>query len=131
MTFSFGPPPDRPYTLFCDQTFAQHITYFDERKPDGLEAPTIVEERKNLKNASLIIALFPDLAGNLREQHGNKVKYYGNVVNIDRVEVDGDELLARKRNVNEIVFIGNRRYKEGLERLAEAVAIMNLSLIHI
>ncbi len=125
MTFSFGPPPDRPYTLFCDQTFAQHITYFDERKPDGLEAPTIVEERKNLKNASLIIALFPDLAGNLREQHGNKVKYYGNVVNIDRVEVDGDELLARKRNVNEIVFIGNRRYKEGLERLAEAVAIMN------
>ncbi len=127
MTFSFGPPSDRSYTMFCDQTFAQHIAYFDERQPDDLEIPTIVEERRNLRNASLIIALFPDLAESLREQHGAKVKYYGNVVNIDRMELDADELLARKRKANEIVFIGNRKYKEGLERLAEAVAIMNKS----
>ena len=125
MTFSFGPPPDRPYTLFCDQTFAQHIAYFDERQPDELEIPTIVEERKNLKNASFIIALFPELAQSLRGQHGNKVKYYGNVVNIDSMEVNADAVLKRKRSTNEIVFIGNRKYKEGLERLAEAVHIMN------
>ena len=125
MTFSFSPPSDRAYTMFCDQTFAQHIAYFDERQPDDLEIPTIVEERRNLRNASLIIALFPDLAESLKGQHGDKVKYYGNVVNIDRMELDADELLARKRNANEIVFIGNRKYKEGLERLAEAVGIMN------
>lgn len=125
MTFSFGPPANRPYTLFCDQTFAQHIAYFDERQPDGLELPTIIEERKNLKNASCIIALFPDLAESLRGKHGDRVKYYGNVVNIDRLEVDAAKLLARKRNANEIVFIGNRKYREGLERLADAVTIMN------
>lgn len=125
MTFSFAPPSPRPYTLFCDQTFAQHIAYFDERKPDGLEIPTVVEERRNLKNASLIISFFPDLAENLENQHGDKVKYYGNVVNIEDVDVDADKLLARKRSANEIVFIGNKKYIEGLERLADAVVIMN------
>lgn len=127
MTFSFAPSADRPYTLFCDRTFAQHIAYFDERQPDGLELPTIIEERRNLMNASLIIALFPDLAQNLGQQHGDKVKYYGNVVNIDRFDVDAEAIMARKQRINEIVFIGNRKYLEGLERLVEAVAIMNES----
>lgn len=124
-TFSFGAGNGRPFTLFCDQTFEQHIIYFDERAPDGLEQHTILEERLNLKKAALIIALFPDLAEKLRALHGDKVKYYGNVVNMDRQHVEQEDLLARKRKSNEIVFIGNRRYKEGLERLAEAVAVLN------
>src|SRR5690606_6389520 len=38
-TFSFGTGSDRPYTVFCDQTFADQIAYFDEREPDKLERP--------------------------------------------------------------------------------------------
>lgn len=125
MTFSFATGNNRPYTLFCDQTFEQHIAYFDERKPDSLEKPTIIEERRNLKEAALIIALFPDLATSLRRVHGSKVKYYGNVVNMDRLNADRNVLLARKWEGNELVFIGSLKYKEGLERLAEAVEILN------
>lgn len=124
-TFSFGAGDKRPYTLFCDQTFEQHIVYFDERSPDGLERPTILEERMNLRKADLIIALFPELADTLRALHGHKVKYYGNVVNMDIQHVDEEELLKLKRMSKEIVFIGNRRYKEGLERLAEAIEVLN------
>lgn len=125
MTYSFGTGTDRPYTLFCDQTLAQQIAYFDERYPDKLEWPTIREERKNLKQASLIIALFPEVATELGMRHGEKVKYYGNVVNIGQLQVDPQALIERKRRAHEVVFIGNRRYKQGLERLAEAVAVLN------
>lgn len=125
MTFSFGTGSSRPYTLFCDQTFAQHIAYFDERTPDKLELPTILEERKNLMDASLIIALFPEVAEELERQHGAKVKYYGNVVNIDRMDVNPELLMHRKRENREIVFIGSRKYKEGLEHLVDAVRILN------
>lgn len=125
MTFSFGAGPSRPYTLFCDQTFAQHIAYFDEREPDSLELPTILAERKVMKASSMIIALFPEVAETLGKFHGGKVKYYGNVVNSTNMNVDPQELLERKLNAREIVFIGNRKYKEGLERLGQAVRILN------
>ncbi len=125
MTFSFGAGPSRPYTLFCDQTFAQHIAYFDEREPDRLEMTTILAERKVMKASSAIIALFPEVAESLEKYHGNKVKYYGNVVNSATMNVDPQELLERKLNAREIVFIGNRKYKEGLERLGQAVRILN------
>jgi len=126
MTYSFGAnDPQWPYTLFCDQTFAQHITYFDERAPDLLERPTIKAERKIMKNASLIIALFPDVAAELARVHGAKVKYYGNAVNIDTPLLDATALMDGKLAGMEIAFIGKRKYKEGLTRLTEAVRILN------
>jgi glycosyltransferase involved in cell wall biosynthesis len=125
MTYSFGAGAERPYSLFCDQTFAQYINYFDGRQPDKLELPTILAERKVMKAASIVIALFPELAESLRKVHGSKVKYYGNVVNIGSMNVDPQELLKRKRQTREVVFIGNRKYKEGLERLAEAMHVLN------
>lgn len=125
MTYSFGAGPSRPYSLFCDQTFAQSIAYFDEREPDKLELPTILAERKVLKSASLVIALFPEIAESLRKFHGSKVKYYGNVVNIGSMAVNPQALLEKKLGTREIVFIGSRKYKEGLERLAEAVRVLN------
>jgi glycosyltransferase involved in cell wall biosynthesis len=125
MTYSFGAGPSRPYSLFCDQTFAQSIAYFDERTPDKLELPTVLAERKVLKAASLVIALFPEVAEGLRKLHGDKVKYYGNVVNTGSMTVDPQALIKKKLGMREVVFIGNRKYKEGLERLAEAVRVMN------
>lgn len=125
MTYSFGAGKGRPYTLFCDQTFEQLITYFDERKPNRLEVPAINEERQNLLGAELVIALFPESAKALADEYGGKVKYYGNVINLEQVKVDPAELLARKRNSNEVLFIGNRKYMEGLQVLAEAVKLLN------
>ncbi len=125
MTYSFGAGQERPYSLFCDQTFAQSIAYFAEREPDALERPTILAERKVLKAADLVIALFPEVAEGLRKFHGQKVKYYGNVVNMGSMDVDPQALLNAKLNSREIVFIGKRKYREGLERLAQAVEVLN------
>lgn len=129
MTFSFSTRnTERPYSMFCDQTFAQHIAYFDERTPDHYELPTVQEERRNLEDAKSIVALFPEVAEDLARSYGGKVKYFGNVVNIDLPPEKPDAALAAKRAVNEIVFIGSRKYKAGLERLAEAIEILNKGL---
>ncbi len=125
MTYSFGAGRKREYTLFCDQTFEQHIAYFDERRPDKLERPTILAERRNLRHAKLIIALFPELADKLQGLHGGRVRYYGNVVNLETTQAEEAKLLRLKRQSREVVFIGNRRYKEGLELLAKAVRHIN------
>lgn len=125
MTFSFGAGKDRPYTLFCDQTFEGHIAYFDEREPDRLEWPTVLQERRIMRNSSLIISLFPDLAATLQAVHGNKVKYYGNVINLENEHVDVQRALRQKKVAREIVFIGNKRYRQGLQILAEAVRLLN------
>jgi hypothetical protein len=126
MTYSFGTDDrDRPYTLFCDQTFAQHIAYFEERAPDLLERPTVLAERKIMEEASLVISLFPDVARELERQHGTKVKYYGNAVNIDTPLLDTAALLDRKLAGMEVAFIGSGKYREGLVRLTDAVRILN------
>ena len=90
-----------------------------------MERPTILAERKVLKAADLVIALFPEVAEGLRKFHGQKVKYYGNVVNMGSMDVDPQALLNAKLNSREIVFIGKRKYREGLERLAQAVEVLN------
>ena len=129
MTFSFSTREKaRPYTLFCDQSFAQHIAYFDERSPDHLEYPTVLEERRNMEEAGIIVALFPDVAEDLRYAYGEKVKYFGNVVNIELPAGETEAALNVKRATNEIVFIGSRKYKAGLERLAEAIDFLNQGL---
>ncbi|MBK9419432.1 MAG: hypothetical protein IPN44_00080 [Flavobacteriales bacterium] len=129
MTFSFSTREKaRPYTLFCDQSFAQHIAYFDERSPDHLEYPTVLEERRNMEEAGIIVALFPEVAEDLRYAYGEKVKYFGNVVNIELPAGGTEAALNVKRATNEIVFIGSRKYKAGLERLVEAVDFLNEGL---
>jgi glycosyltransferase involved in cell wall biosynthesis len=124
-TFSFGTGGSRPYTLFCDQTFANQIAYFDEREPDALELPTIREELRNLDLASLVIVFFPEEAERLAQLHGSKIKYYGNVVNVGQVKVDPQAAIDRKKQSREIVFIGSRKYREGLEHLAQATEVLN------
>ena len=126
MTYSFGANKrKRDYTLFCDMTFEKSIEYFEGRPADRLELRTIHSEEKNLEQAKLVISLFPELAEELREEYGHKVKYYGNVVNIEAPEVDEKELLHKGEKGIELVFIGKEHYKTGLKLLLRALPVLN------
>ncbi len=126
MTFSFGANRHRrPFTLFCDMTFEKHLAYFEGRAPDRLEVRSVEREEENLRQARLVVSLFPELAEELREEYGDKVKYYGNVVNIEAPEVDEEALLHPKGEAVEIVFIGKEHYKKGLLLLLEAMPLIN------
>lgn len=126
MTFSFGANRHkRPYTLFCDMTFEKHLAYFEGRAPDRLEVRSVLREEENLQQAQLVVSLFPELADELREEYGDKVKYYGNVVNIEAPEVDEQALLRKGEGAIELVFIGKEHYKKGLLLLLEAMPLIN------
>ncbi|HEY0978416.1 MAG TPA: glycosyltransferase family 4 protein [Flavobacteriales bacterium] len=122
ITFSFGAyRQQRPYSLFCDMTFEKHIHYFEDRRVDALEAWTVQQEQRNLEGAQHIVSLFPELARELVGTYGDRVKYYGNVVNMEPGEVDPQRLIAEKAGSREIVFIGSSKYVKGLEALAAGV----------
>jgi glycosyltransferase involved in cell wall biosynthesis len=126
MTFSFGANRrQREFTLFCDMTFEKSIAYFEGRPADRLEMRSIRKEEENLEHARLIVSLFPELAEELREEYGDKVKYYGNVVNIEAPEVDPEALLRKGERSVELVFIGKEHYKKGLLLLLDAMPLIN------
>lgn len=126
VTFSFGAHRQhRPYSLFCDMTFEKHIHYFEGRRVDPLEAWTVQQEKRNLEGAQHIVSLFPELARELVSTYGDRVKYYGNVVNMEPDTVDPRTLIARKQDSREIVFIGSSKYIKGLEALAAGVEEWN------
>jgi glycosyltransferase involved in cell wall biosynthesis len=126
LTFSFGANRDRrPYTLFCDRTFEKQIDYLAGRSARPLEERTVERERRNLREAEHVVSLFPEMARELKVTYGNKVKYYGNVVNLDLEVSDADGILAEKERSIELVFIGGDKYRPGLELLVQAVAELN------
>ena len=126
MTFSFGENRrGRPFTLFGDMTYEKSISYFEGRKPDKLEVDAVRTEARNLSRAQLVVSLFPELADSLRAQYGSKVRYYGNVVNIEAPEVDARALLDKVDQPVELVFIGKEHYRKGLLLLLQAMPLIN------
>ncbi len=126
-TFSFGTSdPARPYTLFCDMTYERRIRYFEGRPPEGRELRTVQRERRHLEGAERIVALFPELAEHLREHYSERVRYYGNVINMDQQELAIDTRPSLS-GPPEIVFVGRKHYLPGLYALLEALPILNAS----
>lgn len=127
-TFSFGRNRQRrPYVQFCDMTFERHLRYFEKRGPNAMEQRTIARERKHISGASLLISLFPEQAEELKAEHGDRVRYYGNVVNSDIAAQDSHRLLHRDLARPEVLFIGGSKYKPGLLKLLDVLESMNAS----
>ncbi|QQR85993.1 MAG: glycosyltransferase family 4 protein [Flavobacteriales bacterium] len=127
-TFSFGRNRQRrPYVQFCDMTFERHLRYFEKRGPNAMEERTIARERKHIGGAALLVSLFPEQAEELKAQHGDRVRYYGNVVNTDIAAPDAQRLLHRDLSRPEVLFIGGSKYKPGLLKLLDVLETMNAS----
>lgn len=126
ITFSFSSVRSgKPCSLFCDMTHAKSIGYFNDRAPDRTELRTIHHEEENLRHAKLVVSLFPELAGELGAEYGDKVRYYGNVVNIEATEAEERRALHKGEGPIELVFIGKPHYRQGLRLLLEALRLLN------
>lgn len=125
-TFSFGRNRQRrPYVQFCDMTFERHLRYFEKRGPNAMEQRTIARERKQIAGAALLVSLFPEQAEELKAEHGERVRYYGNVVNTDIAAPDTQRLLHRDLSRPEVLFIGGSKYKPGLLKLLSVLEDIN------
>lgn len=88
----------------------------------------IRQQNSAIKNASLVISLFPDSAKKIKTAvPESNVHYLGrNVVNnAAKHHYSEKEILTLKQNSTSLLFIGNEKYLEGAELLIDAFRIFN------
>jgi glycosyltransferase involved in cell wall biosynthesis len=126
LTYSFSSIRYSPIPVIhlCDFTFIYQISYLENRRPDIFERYAVQQEYLNLQSAKLVISLFPMMSEIIRKDFNIiNTQYIGNVLNIPDPYFC-NQLPLEKINSNAIVFIGRRRYLEGLKILIEALDIL-------
>lgn len=133
LTYSFSSAgmTSKPTIHLCDWTYEYYIKYFKEREPNFLERRCIKRENKIIRSSNLIISLFPVVTEYLKNSHKNtNILYIGNVVN---TLYDSSKKIAfqKRKESNNILFIGGKKYIEGAKTLIDAFQICKLSIPNI
>lgn len=124
-SFSLEKSTNKKIVLFGDWTYLYKLTKLDKRLPYWFEKYAINKERENINNADVIISLFPKSQEFILDHFKNKKTYYlGNVINSSYI-AKKDDLIKEKLLSNSIVFIGNKKYKQGAIDLIKACNIYN------
>lgn len=125
LSFSSVGLTDKPTVMFGDWTYDYYIKHFLNRQPDCFERSCIKRDRRQIEKADLVLPLFPGIAGYMKENYSNpEIRYLGNVVN-SLLLVSEKEILEKKRNSKELLFIGRKNaYLEGAEQLIKAVSLL-------
>lgn len=122
-SFSFSPKEytDEPCTLLCDWTYDYLIEHFKGREPDRFERKGIELQKQVISEADYVISLFPDVAKYMKKRYPETdVEYLGNVINSPKTVIQ-DSVLAERRKVPRVIFVGLPKYREGLRSLCEAI----------
>lgn len=124
-SFSFAPVKytSRPCSLFCDWTYEYYFTHFLKRKPDFLEALEVRRQNALIEQVDHVFVLFPDVASYMQKFYKNEHIYYlGNVINSDKITAPIP--FIEKQESLKILFIGLKKYKEGVMSLIQAITIL-------
>ena len=122
LTFSFSSAglSGKPSIQFCDWTYDHYLKYMVGRKPDALEQGCIKREDSQIEGSDLVVSLFPSVTDYMKKRYKNEnICYLGNVIN-SVCDVPGDQDLERKEKSNNILFVGSRKYHQGVLALLHA-----------
>ena len=125
-SFSFSPKnyTDKPCILFCDWSYEYLITHFNQRQPDCLEKAAVRRQDALIRKADYVFALFPDVAQHMQAYYKNtNIAYLGNVINSELTKEKPD--FARKLAGQKILFIGLKKYREGVEALIQSAKLLH------
>lgn len=114
-----------PSLLFSD--WSNEIAFERAGKlPSFFERRNLEQERKAICQAKYVVSMFPVCAKRMRELYPEATILYlgGNVVNnFYEKELDEKEILERKKNSHNILFVGKPdRYRESAMKVMEAFA---------
>ncbi len=126
LTFSFSSTglTKKPAIMFCDWTYDHYINYFKNRKPDIFEKWCIKREDSQIEGSNLIFPLYQGVAEYMKNRYKHKsIFYLGNVIN-SLHDVTASQILERKSNSNNLLFIGSRKYIEGAQCLVNAFDVL-------
>lgn len=117
----------KPVLLFSDWTLDYDMRFFNVRTPDKEEQRFINRQNRNIEEADIVISLFPGMAKDMQERYTNPHIYYiGNVINA-LCEPD-KACVKRKAEKTDILFVGNKNYKQGAMELIDAFAALKKEL---
>ncbi len=116
-----------PSVLFCDFTIDYAIQMLHHRQPKWYEKPLIKAQDEIMRNADLVVSLFPKAAEHYQQRYqtDNIYKISGHILNCDEPVGDIEALAQQKFCANEILFIGRKAYRQGALCLIDAVERYN------
>lgn len=126
LTFSFSSTglTKKPAIQFCDWTYDHYVNYFKNRKPDPFEKRCIEREDSQIEGSNLIFPLYPSVGEYMKKHYKNKnIFYLGNVIN-SLYEAKESQVLEKKSNSNNLLFVGGRRYLKGAQYLISAFDVL-------
>lgn len=126
LTFSFSSTglTKKPAIQFCDWTYDHLLNRFENRKPDPFEKRCIEREDSQIEGSNLIFPLYPSVAEYMKKRYKNKnIFYLGNVIN-SLYDATESQVLKKKSNSNNLLFIGSRKYIEGAQYLVSAFEVL-------
>lgn len=113
----------RPSLLLCDWTYEMLITERFHRQPCFIEKRYVLQQKKAICNASLVVSLFKNSAETMKLRFPSaNICWPG--INVINNLYDGviDDCLIGLKKINDIVlFVGKPAYLSGAKMLAEAM----------
>ncbi len=110
-----------PTLMFCDWSIAYLFERLLQREPGFWERLAIRRQHRTMSYAKAVVTLFPEVAKHARSRIDRASVYYlGNVINSVREPIEAAVRLAKK-NSQEILFIGSKKYLQGAKDLILAM----------
>jgi glycosyltransferase involved in cell wall biosynthesis len=112
-----------PSILISDWNYEYVIEHFWEKKPDFLQKRAIKRQDKILEEADHLFFLFPGSMRKMKEKYKNpNIHLLGNFVNCLDLPQPEWEVLHKKTQSHDLLFIGKDHYKAGAITLLKAFA---------
>ncbi len=109
---------DKPNVLWCDWTDRVSIERMG-RNPQWFETASLAHEDRVIAKADLLYTMFPVCKQHMEDLYGREFRYLNrNVINtVYDGEWDLKESAETRYRSNNVLFIGNHRYRAGAEKL--------------
>ncbi|WDF68963.1 hypothetical protein PQ465_00980 [Sphingobacterium oryzagri] len=118
---------EKPNILLCDWDLNIGIRDFLSRDPYPMELKAIQRQKNVIEKSDLVISLFPKAAQKMRKTYENQHIYHlgTNVINsLYEGQLNEEEIIAKKKQSFEFLFVGSKNYIQGAKLLVEAASLL-------
>lgn len=122
LSYAFtNPYSKKPNVLWCDWTY-RVVLERRGREPQWYEKGSLGHEDKTIRDADVVYTMFPVCKEHMEQLYGREFRYLNrNVINtVYDKNYNIDTIIGRRYISNNILFIGNHRYKGAAEELISA-----------
>jgi glycosyltransferase involved in cell wall biosynthesis len=108
--------------MISDWTVDYFLRFCLKREPGFFERRALARDDRQIEATDVVFSIFPGIAEYLKNKYKNKnIFYLGNAVNTLHTLPDNiRELILAKKDAHKLLFIGGKKYLDGLRTLINA-----------